>query len=223
VTEKPVHQRFDNLRDQVIAQLDTLIPFLALSHEEIFEVLNAKYADWYKDTKKTELPATFSAYSYQVIHAAFLLGYSYVEAFVNDLIFELYNERRDLIRDKSDTDKRKLFFEEILRLHDFEEVIQQMIESILGEMNSLEAKLNHLEKTLKWSIPEIKDLIDAHVARHALIHNGGIVNRQPPAGSRWNSQDRIQYSEYDAHMFGITARALIRRLCDQAKAVCTGK
>jgi phage pi2 protein 07 len=223
VTKQSADERLENLRDQVIAQLDTLVPFLALSHEEIFDVLNAKYAEWYKDTKKTDLPETFPAYRYQVTHAAFLLGYSYVEAFVNDLIFEVYNARRDLIQDKKGEEKRKLPFEEILKLHNFEEVIQRMIESILGEMNSLEAKLNHLEKTLKWSIPEIKDLIDAHVARHALIHNGGIVNRQQPAGSRWNFQDRIQYSEVEAHMFGITARELIRRLCDQAKTICKSK
>jgi hypothetical protein len=222
VAEQSVHERLENLQARVIDQLDTLVPFLALAHEEIFDVLDLKYAEWYKDTKKIDLPI-FQSYSCQVAHAAFLLGYSYVEAFITDLIFEVYNTRRDLIRDTPGAQKKMLLFEEILRLNDFEEVIQGMIESILNDMNSLEKKLNHLEKMFNLSIPQIRDLGDAHIARHALIHNAAIVNRQPPAGSRWHLQDRIQYSVLDAHMFGITARELIRELCKKAKAICPNK
>jgi hypothetical protein len=145
MAEQSAHERIEFLQTRVINQLDTLIPFLELAHQEIFDVLDSKYAEWFKDTKKIDLPV-FASYSYQVAHAAFLLGYSYVEAFITDLIFEVYNTRRDLIRDNPGAQKRVLLFEEILKLKDFEEVIQNMIENILSDMNSLEKKLNHLEK-----------------------------------------------------------------------------
>jgi hypothetical protein len=73
---------FDQLTKRFIAQLDTLVPFLALSHREVFDVLRDKYAGWYTDNRRSTLPNTFNDYGHQVAHAAFLLGYSYAEAFV---------------------------------------------------------------------------------------------------------------------------------------------
>jgi hypothetical protein len=206
---------FDSLLERLIAQLDSLVPFLALSHREVFDVLKEKYPGWYEHDRQSTLPSTFEGYVHQVAHAAFLLGYSYAEAFVTDLIFDVYNARRD----KLPSDK-KLCFEDVLQSGDFEGVMRHMIESTIGEMNSLEAKLRHLEVAFGWRFPETEKLGGAHVARHALVHNAGVVNREQLTGSRWQSGDTIQLSSVDVHDFGFAARALASKLAASATAFC---
>ena len=169
---------FDRLRSRLVAQLDSLVPFLALSHSEIFDVLRTRYAGWYTDERRSTLPNTFDDYSQQVANAAFLLGYSYAEAFVTDLMYEVYEARLDLL-----PQDRPLTFGDILQLPDLGEVVRHMIETTVGDMNSLEAKMVHLQKTFGWQMTGAAQLTDAHVARNALIHNAGHVNREPPAGS----------------------------------------
>ena len=207
---------FDRLRTRLVAQLDSLVPFLALSHREVFDVLKRGYAGWYTDDRRSTLPNTFKEYSHQVAHAAFLLGYSYAEAFVTDLICEVYSARRDLL-----PKEKQLPFGEVLQLSDFEEVVRHMIESTIGDMNSLEAKVVHLENRFGWQIPQAARLQDAHVARNALVHNAGHVNREPPEGSRWRSGDRVRLSASDVHEFGILTRAFVREVCERATAMCS--
>jgi len=206
---------FGRLTKRLVAQLDTLVPFLALSHREVFEVLKEKYEGWYTDNRRSTLPNTFKEYGHQVAHAAFLLGYSYAEAFITDLVFEVYNARRDLI-----PSEKQLRFGEVLQLRNFADVVRHMVESTIGDMNSLEAKLLHLENKFGWELPEAEKLLDSHVARNALVHNAGQINREPPAGSRWHSGDWIQLSVDDVHHFGIMARALARALGDRARTIC---
>lgn len=205
---------FDRLSTRLVTQLDSLVPFLALSHREIFDVLKREYGGWYNDDRLSTLPNTFNEYSHQVAHAAFLLGYSYAEAFVTDLVYEVYSARRDLLpKDK------QLAFGEILQLTDFEEIIRHMIESTIGDMNSLETKVHHLENKFGWQIPQRAQLQDAYVARNALVHNAGHVNREPAAGSRWHSGDWIKLSASDVHQFGILARGFAQYICKRARAI----
>lgn len=214
MTTKASADSFDRLRSRHVAQLDSLVPFLALSHSEIFDVLRTRYAGWYTDERRSTLPSTFDDYSQQVANAAFLLGYSYAEAFVTDLMYEVYEARRDLL-----PQDRHFTFGDILQLPDLGEVVRHMIETTVGDMNSLEAKLVHLQNAFGWQMTDAARLMDAHVARNALIHNAGHVNREPPAGSRWHKGDRIQFSAIDVHQFGILARNLARELCDKAKGL----
>ena len=215
MVRKTAPDAFDRLRTRLLAQLDSLVPFLALSHREVFDVLKRQYAGWYTDDRRSTLPNTFNEYSHQVAHAAFLLGYSYAEAFVTDLIYGVYGARRDLL-----PEEKQIPFREVLQLTDFEGVVRHMIESTVGDMNSLEGKMVHLEKKFGWQIRQATHLADAHIARNALIHNAGLVNREPREGSRWHSGDTIRLSANDVHQFGILARAFVRELCERAKAIC---
>ena len=131
----------DHLYIRLIGQFDSLIPFLGLTHEEIFLTLQENYIDWFSNKQQLTLPDTFNQYSIQVSHAGFLLGYSYVEAFIADLIWEIFNARRDLLpKDKS------LKFIDIFHLENYEQIVIKMIDSTVGEMNSLEKKVLCLEK-----------------------------------------------------------------------------
>jgi hypothetical protein len=209
---------FDVLHDRLVGQLDSLVPFLALAHNEVFNVLSAEYAVWYTDDRRTTLPDNYRAYQHQVAHAAFLLGYSYVEAFVTDLIWEVYAIRRDLL-----PAEKSLRFGDVIPLADFENVIRRMIDNTVGDMNSLEKKLHHLETRLALKVPHADQMLEAHVARNALVHNAGRVNRTQSVGIRWQAGDPVLLSVEDVHRFGIMAREYVEQLCKKAKSLCAGK
>lgn len=99
----------ETLYRRLTRQLDTLVPFLALAHREIFDVLSSRYSGWCPDEQQDTLPDTYEAYSTQVAHAAFLLGYSYAEAFVTDWMWLVYDTRRDLL-----PKEKTLMYEEVL-------------------------------------------------------------------------------------------------------------
>lgn len=209
---------FDPLQTRLVEQLDSLVPFLALAHREVFGVLAEKYSGWYNDERRATLPDSYEDYAQQVAHAAFLLGYSYAEAFVTDLIWEVYAARRDLL-----PADRSLRFGEVLPLADFENVIRLMIDSTVGEMNSMERKLHHLDRRLGLRVPQAEKMLDAHIARNALVHNAGRVNRSPSPSARWQNGERVRLTVEDVHRFGLMAREFADNLRERAKALCDAR
>ena len=207
----------DQLYVRFISQLDSLIPFLGLAHQEIFLNLQKNYIDWFSYEQQSTLPDTFNKYSIQVSHAGFLLGYSYAEAFITDLIWEIFNARRDLLpQDKS------LKFSDVLSLEDYERVIMKMIDSTLGDMNSLEKKISCLER-LGLRVTQSEKILEGHIARNALVHNSGRVNRPQPATSRWQLDDVIKLAADDVHDFGLATREYARAICSKANSMCCCK
>jgi hypothetical protein len=206
---------FDRLRARFVGQLDSLVPFLALAHREVFSVLSTEYASWYPDERQATLPESFREYCHQVAHAAFLLGYSYAEAFITDLICEVYSARRDLL-----LPDKTLRFGDVLPLASFDEVVRRMIECTVGDMNSLEKKIHHLEMRLGLRAEQSAQLVEAHAARNALVHNAGRVNRAQADGSRWQAGDTVRLSVEDVHDFGIQAREYAQDVCFRARQLC---
>ena len=200
-----------------IKQLDSLVPFLGLAHEEIFMTLQKNYLTWFSYEQQSTLPETLNGYSIQVSHAGFLLGYSYAEAFVTDLIWEIFNARRDLLpQDKA------LKFSDVLSLEDYDRIIMKMIDSTVGDMNSLEKKISCLER-LGLQVPQSEKILEGHVARNALIHNSGRVNRRQSAKSQWQVGDVIELTAEDVHEFGLATREYAKVICDKANAICYRK
>lgn len=206
------------LHDRLVNQLDTLVPFLALAHREVFDVLSAKYSGWYPVDQQGTLPDSYEAYCSQVAHAAFLLGYSYAEAFVTDLMWLVYSVRRDLL-----PRERTLLYSEVLSRADFETVLNHMIDCTVSEMNSLEKKLSHLEKRFGLSVTQPELMLEAHVARNAIVHNAGRMNRGGASSARWRLGDAVELSVNDVHDFGIMARSYTLELCEGLSALCVAK
>ncbi|MCM1985408.1 hypothetical protein [Lyngbya confervoides] len=184
----------DQLHKRFVDQLDTLIPFLGLAHEEIFLTLHENYCGWFSIEQQATLPNSFRKYRTQVSHGAFLLGYSYAEAFITDLIWTIYHCRRDLL-----PPDKALKFSEVFSLGDYERIIMKMIDNTLGDMNSLEKKIHHLETRLGLKVPQAKMLLEAHSARNALVHNSGRVNRPQTSTSRWQLGNIIELTVDNVH------------------------
>lgn len=213
-----VDQHCNILHARFTSQLDTLVPFLALAHREIFDVLSRQYSFWYSDNRRETLPDSLESYTHQVAHAAFLLGYSYAEAFVTDLMFHVYSIRRDLL-----PDKRQLTYKDVISQADFEALIRHIINCTLGDMNSLEKKLLHLEERFGLSVPQPPLMIDAHVARNALVHNAGRVNRHQGSSTRWKEGSDVRLSTSEVHQFGLMAREYTLEMCRCAAALCRSR
>lgn len=206
----------DELHARLIGQLDTLIPFLALAHHDVFDVLSSHYASWSPPEQQDTLPNTYDAYATQVAHGAFLLGYSYAEAFITDLMWQIYSTRRDLL-----PEDKTLKYVDVLTKADFTKIVRHMIDCTISELNSLEKKILHLETRFNLNIPQPNLMKEAHIARNALVHNAGTVNRESIPSSRWHVGDRIILKVTDVHEFGIMARRYTREMCDIAKALCS--
>lgn len=207
----------DHLYIRLIGQFDSLIPFLGLTHEEIFLTLQENCIDWFSDKQQLALPNTFNQYSVQVSHAGFLLGYSYVEAFITDLIREIFNARRDLL-----PQEKSLKFIDILPLENYEQIIIKMIDSTLGDMNSLEKKVLRLEK-LGLQVTQSEKIIEGHTVRHALIHNSGRINREQSPTSQWKIGDVIELTSSDVNNFGLAAREYALKISNKANLMCYRK
>ena len=70
------YKKADNLLQRLIGQLDALIPFLALSHNDVFKFIKRDHGVWFSKDAEKALPSAYSVYRKQITHGAFLLGYS---------------------------------------------------------------------------------------------------------------------------------------------------
>src|SRR5262249_6748579 len=111
-----------DLLTRLTNQLDSLVPFLALAHKEVFEVVGEGYGDWLSDEQQSTLPESFQIFERQIAHGAFLVGYSYAEAFLGDLVRLIYLKNPQMLpRDK------ELKFSEVLDQDSYENVLAYMI------------------------------------------------------------------------------------------------
>jgi hypothetical protein len=205
------------LIDRLISQLNTLVAFLASSRLEVFEIIQQHYEQWFEPDDKEAFPDSYSLYQTQVAHAAFLLGYSYTEAFLADLIRKIYVARPITIpRDK------ELKFGDILECSKYDEVLGCMIDKeVLSVMyNSIEKIIKYYEDrlSLQWPFSERDTIIEANLIRNCIIHNNAIVDSRLAAHcKRWTDGTSIALTISDVHRFGITARATARNLYLQAE------
>jgi hypothetical protein len=186
--------------DELIArfgmQIDGLVPFLALAHDTIYDAISPEMTPWYEPEEHPSILDHVELHQEQVAHGAFLLGYSYFEAFVTDLIFEVYRRRSGLL-----PAKEQLEYQAILSAQSLDDVIQTMIDQTTGSLNSLEKKLLHLEKRFGIGKDCPTLVREAHIARNALIHNSGRINRVPKEQVRWNIGDTISFDAMQSYQF----------------------
>ena len=112
-----------NLLDRVIGQFDTLIPFLAISHEDVFELIKREKSIWFPVDEESGLPDSYGVYRNQITHSAFLLGYSYFEAFLADLVREIYLSRPNML-----PKEKQLKYADILKTTDYRAILELMVE-----------------------------------------------------------------------------------------------
>lgn len=191
--------------DRLITQLDSLVPFLALGHQEVYGVLKQNYPEWYTEDKQGSLPDRFDSYQTQVAHAAFLLGFSYVEAFLADITKEAFRRRPQAL-----PKEKEMKFHELLDCGSYSEVIEKMIEKETFSLfyGSFEKIGGYLKDKLFLPWPEKQEIMEAPLIRNCIIHNDSVVDQRLAAISNRSAGDRITLKASDVHNFGIDVREL---------------
>lgn len=204
------------LYTRFISQLDSLVTFLQLSREEVFDVMSRRQAEWLP-TNQHAGAIQFSRYRLQVAQATFLLGYSYAEVFLNDLAREIYLNHPVMLP----SDER-IKFRQILEQSDFDELIAYMIDMTLfatfrGSMREI---IHHFESTLnlRFRKRHRNSMIEASLIRNCIIHKMAVADeRLAKHSSRWKQGETIELSTTDVACFGISARKAALLLMTQAE------
>jgi hypothetical protein len=203
--------------EQFILQLDTLVPFLGLAQEGIFEIIHDENQEWFTEQQRRSLPETFAAYSCQVSISAFLLGYSYFEAFIADLAKKILLSRPELLpKDK------KLTFGEIIDAKTYNVLLTQIVEQQVFSVmcTSAEKIADYYSSNLhiKWPVYDEKySFFKASLIRNCYMHNGGIVDSRLSKAHGLQQGEEIILSPEDVHSYGIEIRQLAHYIYDEAK------
>ena len=208
----------ENLQDRVIRQFDTLVPFLAVSHEEVFDIIRQNEAVWFPSGESASLPETYRMYQFQVSHAAFLLGYSYFEAFLADLAKQVLRARPQLL-----PKEKGLKFKDVLDCGSYDQVLSFMIEKEVFTLlyNSMDKIISYFDERLNLSFGDTLDkenIIKASLLRNCLIHNMALADKRLAPVSRWGEGSFIDLESYEVHELGIIGRRISRNLYEQAQA-----
>lgn len=197
------------LHKRLISQLDSLVPFLALGHNEVYDVLRDNYSDWYEPEKQGSLPEKFHYYQTQVAHAGFLLGFSYVEAFLVDVAKEAFRRRPEVLpKDK------ELKFRELLDCGSYETIIEKMIEKEILSLfyGSFENIGTYFQEKLSLPWSDSKNIVKAPLIRNCIIHNDSIVDQRLSSVSELDIGEKITLNASDVHDYGIAMRDLAYRM-----------
>ena len=197
----------DDLLVRLVSQLDTLVLFLALSREEAFTLIRQSESEWFSEEQRAAVPAQFGVYRTQVTHAAFLLGYSYFEAFLSDLVRRIYQRRpRMLPLDK------ELKFRELLGLRSYRKVLLKMIDKEVFALfhEPMQTILEYFERKLKlaWPPDSSEEMVRASLVRNCIVHNMARATPQLAAVSRYQAQQEIRLEVDEVHGMGIAARGV---------------
>lgn len=208
--------RRPNLRNRLVKQLDTLIPFLGLSQDSVFSLLHDHESTWFTGEQRKAVPQSFRTFETQIAHGAFLLGYSYSEAFLSDLVRRIYDSRPSMLPEDSG-----LKFSDISRFRSYKAVVRFLVEKEVTKLfykgmgkvvDYFEAKL-----CLKWEAEQRQQAVVASLVRNCIIHNGAVADSRLAEVSRYSVDEKIRLNSSEVHDFGIMMRGLADSLWRQAR------
>lgn len=200
----------DTLLNRLITQLNSLVPFISIANQEIFNLVVEKYSDWTSPGQKSTLPSTFSIYKEQIIHGAFLLGYSYSESFLADLIRLVYHYHPELL-----PKNKEIKYGDFISHNTYEALLDFIIEKEITDLffAGIEKIGRYIKE--KFNLPwpdDNKEIVKASYLRNCIIHNMGVADARLSFVSEYNDGDRIHLTAAEVHQFGLIMRKLSRRL-----------
>jgi hypothetical protein len=202
------------LLDRLIGQLDTLMPFLSLSREDVFQILNEHRIAWFPENREA-LPAAYATYRRQINHSAVLLGYSYFESFLVDLLVEILRNRPAML-----LKSKKLDYSEILDSPDKRALVDKLIQREIHELfyKSMEEIVEELRKRYNFTITddEARGLTEASLIRNCIIHNSSRADSRLSSLGKYQKDKEFEVSAGEVHSYGIMLRNLVRRLYQEA-------
>lgn len=205
------HDTKDNLLKRLISQLDALVPFLALSHKDVFKLIKRDHGIWFSREDEKTLPSAYATYRKQVTHGAFLLGYSYSEAFLSDLVRQIYRHNPCML-----PNEKELKFSELHKVKSYNAVLNLMIEkeaaSVFNQGMKFISDYFKRKLTISWPEEEENKAIVASLLRNCIIHNLSVADSRLAEISEYNVGDVIDLKPSDVHLYGLAMRTLARNI-----------
>lgn len=199
---------------RLIDQLDSLISFMGLSHEEVFDLLQQERRVWFGDSED-RLPEAYSAYRKQVTHSAFLLGYSYFESFLTDILGAILHARPSML-----PKDRKLPYSDILASDSKSDLLDQMIKREILDLlyKSMPDILAVLQGRYGFTISEeqVAEMSKASCLRNCILHNATRADSRLAQFDGFREGEEFELTSGQVHGFGITLRSLVRTMASQA-------
>lgn len=210
------HTAIDRLLERLIFQLDTLIPFLGISHREVFELMEKEKHLWFPQDQQGAVPDTYQIYQSLIVRSAFLLGYSYFEAFLTDLVREIYQSNPKMLpKDK------QVRFGEITELATYKNIVELMIDKEVLDLfyQGMDKIIEYFQKKLQleWEQQQKSTAIQASLMRNCFVHNMGRADSRLAQFLGCKPGEEICLTVSDVHSFGMVARNLARSLIKQAR------
>jgi hypothetical protein len=206
----------ENLYDRLINQLNELIPLIGISRQDVFELIHQNKGLWFPDTAE-DLPESYNVYKRQINHSSFILGYSYWEAFLTDLVEMIY-----LSRPKMLPKKKTINFDEILEASSCEEIIKIMVRKEIYELlyRSIRDIIRYFQEKLQitFSADIIERVVECSYLRNCILHNRGYADKRLGEFPKYIIDQQFELTSSDVHSFGIYLRREAKNLWDQACA-----
>jgi hypothetical protein len=203
------------LIDRLIDQLDTLVSFLALSREDVFQVLNDHRITWFP-TNENVLPTAYTSYRKQVNHSALLLGYSYFESFLTDLLSEILRNRPSML-----PKSRKIDYSEILESLDMGSLMNKLIQREIHELlyKNMTDIIKELRSRYNLTVTdkEEREIVIASLVRNCIMHNSARADLRLGAYDSFQEGQEFELSANQVHDYGFTLRAMVRRMYQEAQ------
>lgn len=204
-----------HLLDRLIEQLDSLISFMGLSHEEVFLLLQRERTPWFGESADS-LPEAYATYRRQVIHSAFLLGYSYFESFLTDLLSEILYSRPAML-----PKERKLSYSQIVMADSKDDILDLMVKRELLDLlyKNMADIVGELRDRYGFSIiPEQEtELCKASLIRNCIMHNSSGADARLAAYGQFQEGEQFELTSGEVHDFGLMLRALVKRMFSETE------
>ena len=198
--------------ERFISQLDDLVVFMSLSNIDFFTELKKKWGSLTELNEVSEEPISENQYEQIILRSALLLGITYLEAYIADILRDIYFKKPEVLTARNKT----LSWEKIIRLKNYDGVINQIIESELLEFThkSTENMVEYLEKQLTLDLDiDTDNLKEASLVRNCITHNGAIASRElQELNFDFQDGEEICLTAGIVHRYGLNGRTFVREL-----------
>lgn len=207
---------YEALKDRLIDQLDSLIPYIALSYEDVFHLLRNKQSLWFAESPDT-LPSVYAKYRRQVVHGALLLGYAYFENFLSDLLVSILRRRPEMLGKQ-----KQLPYDIIVSAGSYDAVVDVMVRREVIDLlyKGMDGIVAELASRYGFTVTnDDKDfLCRASLIRNCIMHNGGRADSRLAGYDGFEEGEEFEVTAAELNAHGLKLRELVRRMVREASA-----